>query len=155
MGILYLDRIRRRMLRIVIAVGLAALAPAEAESEPWNGPFSSSYYWPVKDHGDNWMNINNMNSFHYGKRSAEADADAFYESYTNPGFNFGTSESVQQPFNPTFNNPQQNQPFNSAFNDPQQNQLFKSTFNDPQQNQPFNPAFNDPQQNQPFNSAFN
>merc|ERR1712066_733742 len=100
-----IERNRRTMTKIAIVVCLAALAAAEAEADAFYHPYQYSnwgYNWNWNY--NNWKNKNNwpmmsgyrrMNDMNgheahrfqsYGKRSA--DADAWYQPYSNWGYNW-------------------------------------------------------------------
>merc|ERR1712066_170668 len=102
-----IERNRRTMIKIAIVVCLAALAAAEAEADAFYHPYQYSnwgYNWNWNYNNWNNMNKNNwpmmsgyrrMNDMNgheahrfqsYGKRSA--DADAWYQPYSNWGYNW-------------------------------------------------------------------
>merc|ERR1719370_550535 len=84
------------MIKIAIVVCLAALAAAEADADAFYGPYYGNNWnnnWNnmYGYNGHRQMNFNNyQQGFHsqsYGKRSAdaEADADVWYNHYTDSG----------------------------------------------------------------------
>merc|ERR1712062_695466 len=89
------------MIKIAILVCLAALAAAEPDA--FYGPYSHGYNWPMW-YRPGMQQGYTYHSYHYGKRSAEAepeaeaDADAYYRPY-----GYGYSSGYNWPMNSGYN----------------------------------------------------
>merc|ERR1711936_629267 len=109
-------------MKIAIIACLSALAAAEADA--WYGPYGYSYMgqsWPMYSSWNSW---NYRPGYSYGKRSADAEAEAVAnaepeaDSYYRPYYNFYNNRNMG--FN--LNRYNQNQRFN--WNRYNQNQRF-------------------------------
>merc|ERR1719400_3001526 len=107
------------MIKIAIVVCLAALAAAEAEADAfypsfgysnwgynWNNMYQNN--WPMMS-GYRQMNYMNGHEGHrfqsYGKRSADAEADAWFHPYSNWGSNWNMYSNMYNNMNYYMNRP--------------------------------------------------